>query len=123
MQLVIKLYNDKPSRIGIIYPTEFQAGKAYEAIIDRNKGEKFRATIELLAGHAMLTLISINGSAKIVYKGLEFKVDQLKKLQAYIKPNSPIHFVHTYWKGSTMYLAKVRFRNPEPVFIEEYEII
>jgi len=123
MQLVIKLFNNKSPKIGIVYPTEYQAGKAFEAIIDLHKDEKFSATIEVLNGSATLTLTSINGSARIVYKTCEFKIEQLKQLQVFVKPDSQIQFIHVYWKGNTLYQAKVRFKNPAPIFIHEYEII
>jgi hypothetical protein len=123
MQLVIKLFNNKFPKIGIVYPTEYQAGKALETIVDSHKDDKFRATIEVLNGSATLTLSSINGSARIVYKTCEFKIEQLKQLQAFVKSDSQIHFVHVYWKGNTLYQAKVRFKNPAPIVIYEYEII
>jgi hypothetical protein len=123
MQLAIKLYHEKLPRIGIVYPTEFQGGKAYEPFLTKYAGEKFKMTIELLRGKALLTLDSVNGSARVVYKDLEFKVDQLKKLQTYTTPSTELELVHTYWKGNTLTIAKVNFKNPKPLLIHGYELI
>jgi hypothetical protein len=121
--MAIKLYHDKLPRIGVIFPTEFQGGKSYEPFLKSYSNDKFTLKIELKRGLATLTLISINGSATVIYKDLEFKIDQLKKLTTFTTPLTELEFVHTYWKGNTLMMAKVNFKNPKPVLIHGYEII
>jgi hypothetical protein len=123
MQLAVKLYHEKLPRIGIIYSTEFQAGKAYEPFLSKYAGDKFKMTIELQRGKANLTLDSINGSAKVVYKDLEYKIEHLKKLQTYASTAGELELVHTYWKGNTLTIAKVHFKNPKPILIHGYELV
>lgn len=123
MQLAIKLYNDKLPRVGIVYPTEFQAGRAFEPYLAEFLYENFTMSIELLKGKAVLTLISVSGSARVHYKDLDFKAEEVKKLQAYVSTNAKLEFIHTYWKGNTLMIAKVRFKNPPPLTINGYQLI
>jgi hypothetical protein len=123
MQLVVKLTDDKPPRMGIVYPTEFQANKAFEAFKEKYKEETFRALIELSGDRINLTLHSENGSGKVNFKGLAFKVDQLKRFQQYVSCDTPIDFVPVYWKENKLVVAKIRFKNAVPITINEYEII
>jgi hypothetical protein len=123
MQLVIKLYNEKAPRIGIIYPTEFQGGKAYEPFLTKYRNENFRMDLELIKGKINLHLTSINGSAKVIYKDLDFKIEHLKKLRDYTTSTTRLEFVHTYWKGNVLMICKVNFKNPLPLSIDKHEII
>jgi hypothetical protein len=123
MQLLIKLYNDKTPRLGIVYPTEYQASKSFMTLLDQHPSEHFKARIELVNNLANLTLSSVNGSATIVYKQLEFKYDQLNRLQAFIKPQGIFEFYHLYWKENSLFIAKVRFKNPAPIIVSSYEIV
>jgi hypothetical protein len=58
MKLVIELYQDKPSRIGILYKSFFEASKEYTTIIEKCLGETFRATFEFIKDKITLRLIS-----------------------------------------------------------------
>jgi hypothetical protein len=111
MQIVIKLHNEKAPRIGIIYPTEFQGGKAYEPFLTKYKNENFRMDIELIK------------DAKVIYKDLDFKTEHLKRLQTYTTSATRLEFVHTYWKGNVLMICKVNFKNPLPLCIDKHEII
>jgi hypothetical protein len=123
MQLIIKLYKDTAPRFGVVYPSEYQAGKAYEQITQIHTGEIFHASIELIKGLITLTLKSVTGSGKIVYKDLEFKAEQLKRLQAFCKTDTKMEFIHVYKKGERLFIPKVRFKAPELLKLSGYEIV
>jgi hypothetical protein len=123
MQILIKLYTDQPPRIGIIYPSEYQASKSYEQLIEKHKGELFHASIELVKGLITLRLKSVNGGAFLVYKDLEFKVEQLKRLQAFCKQETEMEFVHVYKKATGIFVPKIRNKNPELMKISGYEVV
>jgi hypothetical protein len=59
--------------------------------------------------------------SKVVYKDLEFKIDQLKRLQTYHQKGMPLQFVHIYPKANTLYVAKP-FRKEEFISISSVEI-
>jgi hypothetical protein len=122
MELLVKLYQDKNPRIGVVYPSEFQAGKAFEQILEKHGHENFKAFLELKRHYLQLTLMPLNGGANVVYKELSFKPEHIKKLQAFIKPGTEMHFVHVFKKGSESFIAKVRFKHPQPLIISTYEI-
>ncbi|MDF2436883.1 MAG: hypothetical protein K0Q95_1259 [Bacteroidota bacterium] len=121
--MIIKLYKDATPRIGVVYPSEYQAGKAYEQITQLHTGEIFHASIELIRGLITLTLKSVTGSGKIVYKDLEFKTEQLKRLQAFCKPDTKMDFIHVFKKGDGYFIPKVRFKAPELLKLNGYEIV
>jgi hypothetical protein len=123
MQMIIKLTEDKPPRIGVVYATEFQASKAFEALREKYRNDIFKLIIEPAGDRVNLTLESLTGSGKVSFKGLAFKADQLKRFQQYVSMDSVIDFVPVYWKENKLYVAKVRFRNVEPIEIHEYEIV
>lgn len=124
MELVLKIYNDKPARIGILFDNEFKASKQYEAIIDAHKEETFRIKIEVIKDLINLFLISNQTSSKIEYKDLQYKPDQLKKFQAFVKPEVEIQFVHVYGNyHDSLQIAKPnRSQKMEFVIITNYEI-
>ncbi|MGZ3885057.1 MAG: hypothetical protein ACXVPQ_13370 [Bacteroidia bacterium] len=123
MQLFIKLYNDKPSRIGVAFPTEYQGAKAYQQLLANHSGERFNARFELSYGRINLRLISLTGSGHVDYKGLEFKAEHLQKFQAYHKPGAPIDFVHLFWKENALFIAKPRYQKPEFIRISSCEVL
>ncbi|MCW3102889.1 MAG: hypothetical protein JWO09_1329 [Bacteroidetes bacterium] len=123
MQLIVKLYKDKPHRLGIIYPSEYQAGKSYEALLGKGEPGPFHALIELGKNGASLKLKTEQGDLVASYKELEFKAEQLKRLQAFVGERQTLHFAHTYKKGNEMFVPKVRFRNPELIVISHYELL
>lgn len=124
MELIIKLYQDKPSRIGILYGSEFAAGKAYADILSKYKGEKFRARLEVVKDRMHLILISDKSTGRIEYKGLEYKSDQLKKLQVFVKRDAELEFVHIYPVENKLLIAKPNIsKKMEFIFINQYEVL
>lgn len=123
MELAIKLYNDKPPRIGIVYPNEYQGRKAYDALMDQYRGQTFNALFEPVKDKVKLTLFPRGGTGIIQYKDLDFKPDQLKKLFDYIKSDASIQFTHIYWQGNAPFIAKNRYKPFEPLIIQQYEIV
>jgi hypothetical protein len=65
MELTIKLYNDKPPRIGIVYPNEYQGRKAYEALLDKYAGQTLNALFEPFRDKIKLTLYRRGGTGPI----------------------------------------------------------
>lgn len=122
MELFIKLYSDKPSKIGIKYPQEYSAVKAYEAIFHKDAGDTFRLKMEMLRDRINLILVSDKTGVSIVYKELEYKVEQIKKLQALVKPGSDLEFVHIFPKANTLMMAKP-FRTQRFIKLSQYEIV
>jgi hypothetical protein len=122
MELVIKLFSDKPSKIGVRYVYEFKATREYEDLIDKYRGETFRAKFEFVKDKIQLTLQSEISGGKIIYKDLEFKMDQVKKLQALFSPELTTHFVHVFPKANTLFVAKP-YRQQEFLAITDVEFI
>ena len=54
MELVVKLYDGKPSRIGIRYIYEYMAVKDYETLISKHGSSEFTLSIELVRGKPLL---------------------------------------------------------------------
>jgi hypothetical protein len=123
MQLIVKLYKDKPHRLGVIYPSEYQAGKSYESLLEKKGEGPLQVYIELGKNGASLKLKTTQGDMVMWYKDLEFKTEQLKRLQAYVEPGNTLHFAHIYKKENTMFVPKVRFKNPELIQVSYYEIL
>ena len=122
MELVIKLYADKPSKIGVKYNQEYQAVKAYEELLAKNQGNEFQLKIEFVRGKISLELVCELTGSKTVYKELEYRLDQLKRLKAFIKPGNDLHFVHVFSKANTLMIARP-FRKNQFASIKDYEII
>jgi len=124
MELVLKIYNDKPARIGILFESEFKASKQYEAIIEAHKGETFRIKIEVIKDKVNLLLVSNQNASKFEYKDLQYKLDQLKKFQAFVKQEAQIQFVHVYGNyHDSLQIAKPnRSEKMEFVIITHYDI-
>ncbi|WP_317898455.1 hypothetical protein [Aurantibacillus circumpalustris] len=122
MELVIKLYKDKPSKIGIKYNYEYQAVKAYEDLITNNSRLFFRLKIERQKTKLYLELVCEQSGSKTVYKDLEYKLEHLKRLQDFIKEGSDLQFVHVFSKANTLMIAKP-FRKSQFVTLTGYEII
>ena len=123
-ELLIKLYQDKPPRIGILYGNEFVAGKEYASILSKYKNERFRARLEVVKENIHLTLISEFSHEKVIYKDLYYKGDQLKKLQVFVKRDEEIQFVHIYPVENKLLIAKPHLsKKMELVMIHQYEVL
>ena len=46
MELIIKIYSDKPSRIGVKYTYDYQAQKAYEEVIRKGGSGSYKLSLE-----------------------------------------------------------------------------
>jgi hypothetical protein len=124
MKLVIKLYQDRPSRIGILYKSVFEASKTYTAILEKYLGETFQVTFEFVKNKITLRLISNESLAKIEYRDIDYEIADLKKLSVFIKPNTELEFVHVYNTSNKLMIAKPNLtENKEFIRINNYEII
>lgn len=121
MELLIRLYSDKPSKIGVKYTYEYLAVKAYEAIMEKNAGYVFSLSMELVRDKVNLVLSSDQTGARVLYKDLGYKHEQLKKLQTLLNPGSDLEFVHIFSKANTLMIAKP-FRSQSFIKLSHYEI-
>jgi hypothetical protein len=122
MELIVKLYADKPSRIGVKYPKEYQAVKAYEEIISKYRNENFTLRIELAKGKAFLLLVSGQTGGRVVYKELDYKTEHLKKLEVYMQSGGNLQFVHIYADSNRLLIARP-FRQQIFITVSSVEII
>lgn len=106
MQLVVKLYSDKPSRIAVKFVYEYQAVREYETLLRKFQSDNCRISFEIVNHKVVLTLVSDENGEKQIYKDLEFRVDQLQRLFAYFSKESPMLFVHIYPRSNTLFVAK-----------------
>jgi hypothetical protein len=106
MQLVLKFYDDKPTRIGIRFIYEFLALKPYENLIKEHGSENYSITLEPVRGLMNLVLKSENDGAKTEYKELEFKADQVQRLRMMYSSKVQLQFVHVYPKENKLFVAK-----------------
>lgn len=106
MQLIIKLNRDKTSRVGIKYPQEYLAVKAYESMITTYGQTAFNLKMELRGKQVDLTLVPAIGGKSLVYKSLDYDLSQIQRLQAYGASVMPLEFVHIYSKSNALVIAK-----------------
>jgi hypothetical protein len=121
MELIVKLYSDKPSKIGIKFTHEYQAIKSYEELIGKYRNETFSLKIEPVKNKLNLQLISDQTAIRIPYKDLEYKADQVKKLLS-LDSGMPVEFVHVFSKINILYVAKP-FRSQQFITITDLEMI
>ncbi len=122
MELIVKLYSDKPSKIGVKYGQEYLAVRAYEEILRKDTGDIFTLKMEMVKDKLNLVLISEQTGERILYKDLGYKMEQLKKLQVLIQPGNDLQFVHVFSKANTLVIAKA-FRGLRFIRLSNYEII
>ena len=122
MELIIKLYNDKTSRIGVKYLQEYQAVKAYEEIISKYLNESFSIKLEPVKNKINLVLISSQTGGRVVYKDLDYSLAQLKRLESYTERQTALQFVHIYNKSNLLVIAKP-FRTQKFLLLSDVEII
>jgi hypothetical protein len=121
-QLLIKLYQDKPSRIGIKYTYEFQALKPYEELVRKYPGHTFTLKLEPKNDRITLTFASEQNGERIIYKDLAYKKEQVLKLIQIGHNALPMEFVHIYSEANVMLIAKP-FKKQSFFSISAYEII
>lgn len=122
MELMIKLYTDKPSRIAIKYPKEYTAVKTYEEIISRHGKETFSLKIELARDKVHLVLQAEQTGGKITYKDVVYRTDQLKKLEMHAGQATGMQFVHIYSASNQLLIAKP-FRKETFIAVSNVEVI
>jgi hypothetical protein len=123
VELIIKLYSDKPSRIGVKYLKEYLAVKAYEELISKYPNETFSLKIELSKAKVNLFFLSEETGGRVIYKDLDYKIEQLKKLEAYISSEGgPLQFVHIYSNTNQLLIAKP-FRKQTFITVTDIEVI
>lgn len=106
VELVIKLYADKASGLGIKFDTEYKAQKAYEELQTALGGGPIAIVFELKNNKLELQLISLNNGRTVTHAPVEYKPEQLKRLQAIYKPNFLINYLHVFAKQNIFYVAK-----------------
>lgn len=122
MELLIKLYKEKPSRIGIKYMYSFQALRPYEDLIRKYPNDAFTLKLEPKNNKMILILQSEQSGEKIIYKDLDYKPEQVKKLQQQGYRGMPLQFVHVYSEANTVLIAKP-FKKSLFISISSFEII
>jgi hypothetical protein len=122
MELIIKIYSDKPSRIGVKYTYDYQAQKAYEEVIRKGGSGSYKLSLEPVRDKITLVATSLDSGIKITYKDLEYKRDQLLKLQAVFHSLEELWFVHVYPKNNVLLVAKP-FKMENFVKIVSFEMI
>lgn len=120
--LLIKLYKDRPSRIGIKYAYGFQALKPYEELVRKYPQHSFSLRLEPKAKHINLILKSDQNGEVIAYKDLLYKPDELRKLIDAGSGALPLEFVHIYSEANVLLIAKP-FRQPHFFTLSSYEVI
>ena len=121
MELLVKLYADKPCRIAVKYIYEFQARRAYEELLTRGGGDSVEAILELKKGKIDLSLRSDYSGAVTRYEGLSFKGADVQKL-GLRKENQKFDFVHIFPQSNTLLVAKP-FRQARFLTISRFEFI
>lgn len=122
MELIIKFYTDKPSRVGIKYAYEFEAVKAYESLITKYRGETFVFSAEPLNNRVNIVMQSEQSGSRVVYKDLDYRPEQVKRLQALAGPGLNIQFVHIYSDANMLMVAKP-FKRQEFLSITGFESV
>lgn len=121
-QLLIKLYKDRPSRIGIKYAYEFQALKPYEDLVRKYPQHSFSLKLEPKARHINLSLRSDQNGEVVRYRELLYKPEELRKLIDVGSGALPMEFVHIYSEANVMLIARP-FKQHTFFTVSSYEII
>jgi hypothetical protein len=106
VELVIKLYADKASGLAIKYDTEYKAQKAYEELLLLLGGGPLAIVFELKSGSLELQLLSLNNGKSITHAHVDYKPEQLKRLQSMYKPGFLLNYLHVFSKQNIYYVAK-----------------
>ncbi len=85
-------------------------------------GDVFSLKMEPVRDKLNLLLLSEQTGERIVYKELNYKIEQLKRLEAFLRPGADLEFVHVYSKSNTLMIAKP-FRSKKFIRLSGYEII
>lgn len=121
-QLLIKLYQDRPPRIGIKYTYEFQALKPYEELVRKYPQHSFSLKLEPKARQINLSLKSDQSGEVVRYKDLLYKPEELRKLINAGSAALPMEFVHIYSAANVLLIAKP-FKQETFFTVSSYEVI
>lgn len=121
-QLLIKLYKDKPSRIGIKYAYGFQALKPYEELVRKYPQHSFSLKLEPKARQINLSLRSDQSGEVVRYKDLLYKPEELRKLIDAGSGALPMEFVHIYSEANVLLIARP-FKQQLFLTLSSYEVI
>ena len=106
MELIVKIYNDKPSRIGVKYVYDYQAQRSYEQLVKKSGTGRYSITLEPFKDRLNMVLTSEETGIKSAYKELDFKMDQVNRLRNHFSLQNPLTFVHVFSKNNTLMVAK-----------------
>jgi len=120
VELFLKFYSDKPSRIGVKYTYEFQAVKAYEDLVRLFGDGELSALLELTGDRITMVLTSQFNGKQSRYQRLEFKSGELQKLRSLGKDHT-FEFVHIFAQHNTLMIAKP-FRKTSFFVIRDIEL-
>jgi hypothetical protein len=120
VELFLKFYADKPSRIGIKYTYEFQAVKAYEDLVRLFGEGELSALLEITGDRITMVLTSQFNGKQSRYQHLEFKSGELQKLRS-LGRNHAFEFVNIFAQHNTLMIAKP-FRKAKFFVIRDIEL-
>ncbi len=108
MEMLIKIYADKPCRVGIKYQYSYLAVKPYEELVRKYAGQTFKLKIELTKVRSRLQFVlqSDQTGIKIPYKDVEYRPELLNKVRSLMNSDMPVEFVHIYVEGNSAFIAK-----------------
>lgn len=106
MELQIKIYQDKASRVGIKFNTKYAAVKPYQELINKYPKQTFSMWVEIVKDKINMFLQSDETGTKIPYRDLDFKPELMVKLNSLINSGMPVEFVHVYYEANTLLVAK-----------------
>lgn len=122
MDLLVKVYNNKPSKIGIWYPFEFQAVRAYEALLLKCRNQKLILKMEIKSTGLLINVLSDFDSQLTIYRDIQFKPEQIIKMQQYFTGTLSLEFVHVFTRSNKQLTAKP-FHQAEFLSIHQIEWI
>ncbi|MDI1355689.1 MAG: hypothetical protein PSX36_12270 [bacterium] len=106
MDLLIKRYLNKPSKIGVKFLYEHKAVQEYEALIAQigNAGAALR--LECVRDKINLFLVSETTGMKFNYLGLDYVTAQITSLQQEDSADLKFQFVHVFARKNALLVAK-----------------
>lgn len=101
----MKFVDEKEIRVGVKYPTEYQARRSYEDLLAKG-GLIQHLNFEPTRGGITLCLTSEESGLKTWYRDVEFKQEQVNKLLKLFSPKCNLMFVHIFAQSNTWLIAK-----------------
>lgn len=111
MELVIKLYSEKASGVGIKFNSEYAARKSYEDLINLLGDGTLDITFEFNKQAIEMVVRNSDKVVVLTHQALSFKADQLKRLMNWYTPGSEINYLHIYAKKNVLYVARPQRQN------------